>query len=66
MEGAPDMPSNQNFFITKYGVRWTGMPAWKGVLSDVEIWKVVAFLSKMNSLPPEVEKQWKASELPGG
>ena len=65
MKDAPDMPPNQNFYIIKYGVRWTGMPAWEGVLSDAQIWKVVAFLSKMDHLPPGVEEQWKATQSRG-
>jgi thiosulfate dehydrogenase len=62
---APDMPDNQNFFITKYGVRWTGMPGWGKVMSDDQLWKVTAFLSKMekmDQLPPAVQEEWKRVE----
>lgn len=55
MTDAPDMPENQNYYITGHGVRWTAMPAWKNVLSDKDIWQVVTFLSHMNNLPPEVK-----------
>lgn len=34
MEEAPDMTENQNFYIIKHGIRWTGMPAWGRVLND--------------------------------
>lgn len=62
---APDMPDNQNFFITKYGVRWTGMPGWGKVLNDEQIWKIMGFLSKMekiDQLPPAVMEEWKRVE----
>ncbi len=65
MEEAPDMPENQNFYIIQHGVRWTGMPAWKNTLSNEEIWKLVAFLSHMDKLPPAVEEEWK-KPLPSG
>jgi mono/diheme cytochrome c family protein len=49
---APDMPDNQNFYITQHGIRWTGMPAWGRVLTDEEMWKIVTFMSKIEKLPP--------------
>ncbi len=57
---APDMPENQNFYIIEHGVRLSGMPAWKQVLNDQQIWQVTTFLSHMNKLPPAVSGQWKA------
>ena len=59
VQDAPDMPENQNFYIIEHGVRLSGMPAWKQVLNDQQIWQVTTFLSQMNKLPPEVEAQWK-------
>ncbi|MFZ0212900.1 MAG: cytochrome c [Candidatus Acidiferrales bacterium] len=52
VEDEPDMPEYQNYYITVHGVRWTGMPGWKNVLKDDEIWDVVTFLSHMGKLPP--------------
>jgi len=48
----PDMEENENYYIILHGVRWTGMPGWKNVLKDQEIWQVVTFLSHMNNLSP--------------
>ncbi len=61
MEDMPDMPENQNFYIIRHGVRWTGMPAWRNTLNDGEIWKLVTFLGHMDKLPPSVEEEWKKS-----
>lgn len=49
---APDMAENENYYILVHGVRWTGMPGWKNVLTDPEIWQLVAFLSHLDHLPP--------------
>lgn len=49
---APDMEENENYYIIVHGVRWTGMPGWKNVLTDQQIWQVVTFLSHMDKLPP--------------
>lgn len=61
VEDAPDMPENQNFYIIQHGVRLSGMPAWGQTLDDQKIWKVTAFLSHMDKLPPAVTEAWKRS-----
>src|SRR5262245_4623015 len=38
------------FYIIQNGVRWTGMPAWKGEHSPEESWKLVAFIRKSPTL----------------
>ena len=43
------------FWIVKHGIRNTGMPAWGRLLSDQDIWQVVAVLRRLNSLPSAVE-----------
>ena len=53
------MPENQNFYIIEHGVRLSGMPAWKQVLSERDMWQVTTFLSHMDKLPPQVSVEWK-------
>jgi mono/diheme cytochrome c family protein len=65
MEEAPDMPENQNFYIIRHGIRWSGMPAWQKTLSDEDSWRLVTFLSHMDKLPPAVEEEWKKPVPPG-
>ena len=47
------------FWVTKHGVRMTGMPAWDGVLSDNEIWTIVTFIKHSDRLPPAVQSEWQ-------
>ena len=37
------------FWIVKYGIRNTAMPAWKSLLSDENIWQVVGAVSRFES-----------------
>ena len=60
LEDAPDMPENQNFYIIQHGIRLSGMPAWKQVLNEQQMWQVTTFLSRMDKLPPQVSDAWKA------
>jgi len=47
------------FWVTKHGVRMTGMPAWDGVMSDEEMWQVIAFIKHSDKLPPEAQTAWQ-------
>ncbi|HTV60087.1 MAG TPA: c-type cytochrome [Verrucomicrobiae bacterium] len=54
---APDMPDNENFYVIKHGVRWTGMPAWNKTLTDQQIWQITTFLATIGKLPPAALQQ---------
>jgi thiosulfate dehydrogenase len=56
-----DDPEWHIYFAVRTGVRYTGMPAWNKALSDQDIWKVTAFLSRIEKLPPGVQDYWKKS-----
>ncbi|MBZ5572381.1 MAG: cytochrome c [Acidobacteriia bacterium] len=54
-----DDPEWHTYYAIRTGVRYTGMPAWSKALSDPDIWKVTAFLSRIQKLPPKVQDYWK-------
>jgi thiosulfate dehydrogenase len=56
-----DDPEWHVFFVIRNGVRYTGMPAWDKTLSEPDIWKVTAFLTRVEKLPPAVQDYWKKS-----
>ena len=56
-----DDPEWHIFFAVKRGVARTGMPAWGKTASDDDLWKVTAFLSRINNLPPAVQEKWKSA-----
>ena len=58
----PDLKASQMFVAIKYGIRYSGMGGWNGMMSDDEIWKVATFLEHIGSLPPEVQANWKTSQ----
>ena len=60
----PDDPEWHIAYAIRHGVRNTGMPAWKGQITDEEMWKITAFLSRIEKLPPAVQEQWKKSVAP--
>jgi thiosulfate dehydrogenase len=47
-------PAGQNYWIAANGIRLTGMPGYKKVLSDLQLWQVSQFLSNRSALPPRV------------
>jgi mono/diheme cytochrome c family protein len=54
-----DDPEWQIFYVISTGIRYTAMPAWDKVLSEQDMWKVTAFLSRTEKLPPAVQDYWK-------
>jgi thiosulfate dehydrogenase len=54
-----DDPEWHIYYAIRTGVRYTGMPSWEKALSDQDIWKVTAFLSRIQKLPPKVQDYWK-------
>jgi thiosulfate dehydrogenase len=55
----PDDPEWHTFYTVRTGIRYTGMPAWNKVLTPDDMWKVAAFLSRIEKLPPAVQDYWK-------
>ena len=57
MSGTPDDPDGNLFYIIKYGVRYTAMPGWDGVLSDDDIWKTVVFIKNSGQMKDNSQQQ---------
>ena len=49
-----DDPEWHIYFAVRTGVRYTGMPAWSKALTTNDMWKVTAFLSRIDKLPQGV------------
>jgi mono/diheme cytochrome c family protein len=50
-------------WITRHGVRMSGMPAWGGRLSDNDLWALTAFLQRLPTLTPA---DWAAQAASAG
>jgi len=55
----PKRPDYELYYIVRNGIRRTGMTAWSSVLSDDDIWRVVGFLTQMDSLPASIDTVWR-------
>ena len=58
-DGVEDDPEGNSFWVIAHGIRWTGMPSWKGTLTDEQIWTLALFLNHMNKLPSAAEQAWQ-------
>lgn len=52
MRTAPTWTASELFWITKYGIKFSAMPAWGPTHDDEKIWSIVAFLEKLPQLSP--------------
>jgi len=57
MSRTPDDPDGNLFYVIKYGVRYTAMPGWDGVLSDDDIWKTVVFIKNSGQMKNDSKPQ---------
>jgi mono/diheme cytochrome c family protein len=48
------------FVAVRDGIRYSGMGAWHGMLSETEMWQVANFVSRMHTLPSRIDAQWRA------
>jgi mono/diheme cytochrome c family protein len=56
-----DDPDWHVFYAIRTGVRYTGMPAWGKTMSVQDMWKVTAFLTQIEKLPPQAQEFWRTS-----
>ncbi len=54
------------FWITKHGIKMTGMPSFGVSHSDEEIWAVVAFLQRLPKVTPEEYQGQIRQAVPAG
>lgn len=50
---AKDWKPEELYWITKNGIKMTGMPAWGLTTDDHELWALAAFMSQLSSISPE-------------
>jgi mono/diheme cytochrome c family protein len=60
---AKEIDPKELFWITKNGIKMTGMPTWGKTHSDEKIWAIVAFVKK---LPNMTAEEYQKMESPSG
>ena len=55
-KGVTDDPPGETYWKAANGIRLTGMPGFKGALSDTELWQVSLLLAHADKLSPSVRK----------
>lgn len=65
-KGVTDDEPGETYWKVANGIRLTGMPAFKGELSDTEMWQVSLLLANANKISDAVKQQLAPPMLPGG
>lgn len=60
-EEAAELTPAELFWVTKNGIRMTGMPAWGATHDDESIWPVVAFMTRLPELDASAYQELLAS-----
>lgn len=53
VDEAKETDARELFWVTKNGIRMTGMPAWGKTHTDEQIWNIVAFMKKLPDMSAE-------------
>jgi mono/diheme cytochrome c family protein len=51
------------YWITRHGIKMSGMPAWEYHLSDGDLWAVVAFMQTLPTLTPKAYQELTLREV---
>lgn len=57
VDAAANWRPRELVWITRHGIRMSGMPAWGGRLADGDIWAVAAFLQQLPQVSPQAWQQ---------
>ncbi|MEI8064200.1 MAG: cytochrome c [Verrucomicrobiota bacterium] len=55
-KGVTDDELGETYWKAANGIRLTGMPGFRGILTDDQLWQVSLLLAKANELPPVVQR----------
>jgi mono/diheme cytochrome c family protein len=53
MDATKRWQARELYWITRHGIKMSGMPAWEYHLSDQDLWAVVAFIKTLPALTPK-------------
>ncbi len=55
-KGVSDDPPTESYWKAANGIRLSGMPSFKGALTDTQLWQVAQFVAHTDKLPDSVKK----------
>jgi thiosulfate dehydrogenase len=64
--GVTDDPAWETFWKAENGIRMSGMPAFKGRLTDTQLWQVSQLLANADKIPPSVKAALTSSSVSAG
>jgi thiosulfate dehydrogenase len=62
--GVSDDPPGETYWKVANGIRLTGMPAYKNLLSETQMWQVAQLLANADKLPADVQAALQPEPVP--
>jgi mono/diheme cytochrome c family protein len=62
--GVSDDPASETYWKAENGIRLTGMPSFKGRLTETQIWQVSVLLANSDKIPPSVKAALVSAQAP--
>jgi len=55
-KGVTDDPPTESYWKASNGIRLSGMPSFKGTLTDTQLWQVAQFVANTDKLPDSAKQ----------
>ena len=63
-KGVTDDPPQESYWRASNGIRLTGMPSFKDILNDTQLWQVALLVAHADTIPDSVKKALAPEPLP--
>jgi len=63
-KGVTDDPPTESYWKAANGIRLSGMPAFKGALTDTQLWQVAQLVANADKIPDSAKKMLVSEPLP--
>lgn len=63
-KGVTDDPATESYWKAANGIRLSGMPAFKGALTDTQLWQVALLVANADKIPDSAKKSLTPEPLP--
>lgn len=61
-DGVEDDPEGTTYWKIAHGIRFTGMPGFRGSVTESELWQLALFVKHMDSLPVGSRTAWTSAK----
>jgi mono/diheme cytochrome c family protein len=63
-KGVTDDPPQESYWKIRNGIRLTGMPSFKGILNDTQMWQLALLVANADKIPDSAKSEFAPAPAP--